>query len=69
MLKHVDFLASNVPGIDVPDVSRGRTGRASWYAFGPTIGAALNVTLVSYDGTCYIGINVDTGADARTPSR
>ena len=61
MLKHVDFVASNVPGIDVPVYLAGARV-AEWYAFGPTIGAALNTTLVSYDGTCYIGINVDLGA-------
>ena len=32
------------------------------YAFSPTIGAALNVTLLSYVDTCALGINVDTGA-------
>ena len=61
MLKHVDFLASNVPGIDVPVYLAGARV-AQWYAFGPTIGAALNATLVSYDGTCYVGVTVDTGA-------
>ncbi|MET1003708.1 MAG: wax ester/triacylglycerol synthase domain-containing protein, partial [Acidimicrobiia bacterium] len=61
MLKHVDFLASNVPGISVPVYLAGARV-AEWYAFGPTIGAALNATLVSYDGTCYVGVNVDTGA-------
>jgi len=61
MLKHVDFLASNVPGIDVPVYLAGARV-AEWYAFGPTIGAALNATLVSYDGSCFVGVNVDTGA-------
>jgi diacylglycerol O-acyltransferase len=61
MLKHVDFLASNVPGIGVP-VYLGGARVAEWYAFGPTIGAALNATLVSYDGSCYVGLNFDTGA-------
>ena len=32
------------------------------YAFGPTTGAALNVTLVSYRGTCCIGCTIDTTA-------
>ena len=32
------------------------------YAFGPTIGAAVNVTLMSYVDTCAFGINVDSGA-------
>jgi WS/DGAT/MGAT family acyltransferase len=61
MLKHVDFLASNVPGLDVPVYLAGARV-AEWYAFGPTIGSALNVTLVSYEGTCYVGLNFDTGA-------
>ena len=60
MLKHVDFLASNVPGIDVP-VYLGHAP-VEWYAFGPTIGAALNATLLSYDRQCYVGVNIDTGA-------
>jgi diacylglycerol O-acyltransferase / wax synthase len=61
MLKHVDFLASNVPGTPVPMfVAGAEVGR--YYAFGPTIGAAVNVTLMSYVDTCCIGINVDTGA-------
>ena len=34
----------------------------SFYGFGPTIGAALNVTLMSYRGTCDVGVNIDTGA-------
>ena len=32
------------------------------YAFAPTLGAALNVTLLSYVDTCALGINADTGA-------
>jgi diacylglycerol O-acyltransferase / wax synthase len=61
MLKHVDFLASDVPGIPVRLYLAGApvTG---YYAFGPTTGAALNVTLVSYRGTCCVGCNVDTTA-------
>jgi diacylglycerol O-acyltransferase / wax synthase len=61
MLKHVDFIASNVPGIALPLYLAGERV-SEWYAFGPTIGASLNVTLISYDGTCYVGVNVDTGA-------
>jgi diacylglycerol O-acyltransferase len=61
MLKHVDFLASNVPGIRVPLYLTG-TKVDSFYGFGPTIGAALNVTLMSYCGTCCVGVNIDTGA-------
>ena len=61
MLKHVDFVASNVPGLDVP-VYLGGARVLEIYPFGPTIGAALNVTLLSYCSTCHVGVNVDTGA-------
>jgi diacylglycerol O-acyltransferase / wax synthase len=61
MLKHIDFLASNVPGIRMPLYPTGAKVD-SFYGFGHTIGAALNVTLMSYCGTCCVGVNVDTGA-------
>jgi diacylglycerol O-acyltransferase len=61
MLKHVDFLASDVPGVPVPLYLAGALVE-SWYPFGPTIGAAVNVTLMSYMDRCCIGVNVDTGA-------
>jgi diacylglycerol O-acyltransferase len=61
MLKHVDFLASNVPGFPSPVYVAGARLEAL-YPFGPTLGAALNVTLMSYRGTCNIGINTDAGA-------
>lgn len=61
VLKHIDFLASNVPGSPIPIYLAGGevTG---FYAFGPTIGAALNLTLMSYQGVCNIGVNIDTAA-------
>ncbi|MCE5289548.1 MAG: WS/DGAT domain-containing protein [Nocardiaceae bacterium] len=61
ILRHVDFLASDVPGIPVPVYLGGAKVRAQ-YAFGPTIGAAVNVTLLTYVDTCALGIDVDTGA-------
>jgi WS/DGAT/MGAT family acyltransferase len=61
MLKHVDFVASDVPGVPVPLYLAGALVTGN-YAFGPTTGAALNVTLVSYQGTCCIGCTVDTSA-------
>jgi WS/DGAT/MGAT family acyltransferase len=67
MLCNMDFVASNVPGFpDAPYVSGARAGR--WYAFGPTEGAALNVTLLSHAGSCCIGVNSDAAAipDAET---
>jgi WS/DGAT/MGAT family acyltransferase len=61
MLKHVDVLASDVPGAPVPIYLAGApvTG---YFAFGPTTGAALNVTLLSYQGTCCVGCTIDTAA-------
>jgi len=61
VLRHVDFLASDVPGIPVPVFLGGAPVRAQ-YAFGPTIGASVNVTLLTYVDTCALGINVDTTA-------
>jgi diacylglycerol O-acyltransferase len=61
VLKHVDFLASNVTGPPAPVYIAGSKITAM-FAFGPTIGASLNTTLVSYAGTCDIGINIDTAA-------
>ncbi len=61
ILRHVDFLASDVPGIPVPVYLAGARMRMQ-YAFGPTIGAGVNVTLMTYVDTCALGITVDTGA-------
>jgi diacylglycerol O-acyltransferase len=61
MLKHVDFLASNVPGLNEP-VWLGGARMVSFHPFGPTLGGAVNITLMSYTGTCCIGVNMDTGA-------
>jgi WS/DGAT/MGAT family acyltransferase len=61
ILRHVDFLASDVPGIPVPVYLGGAAVRMQ-YPFGPTIGAGVNVTLMTYVDTCALGINVDIGA-------
>jgi hypothetical protein len=61
MLKHVDFLASNVPGFPVP-VYVGGAKMEGFHAFGPTIGASANITLMSYRGTCHLGVTTDNGA-------
>lgn len=61
ILRHVDFLASDVPGIPAPVFIAGSPVRAL-YPFGPTIGAAVNVTLMSYADTCGVGVNIDTAA-------
>ncbi len=61
ILKHVDFLASDVPGLPMRIHLAGAEIEA-YYPFGPTIGSSVNVTLLSYVDTCYVGINCDTGA-------
>jgi len=61
MLKHVDFLASDVPGLTFPVYLAG--ARVEQYvAFGPTTGSSVNLTLLSYDGTCAVGVTIDTAA-------
>ncbi len=61
ILRHVDFLCSDVPGIPVP-VFLGGARVVTQYAFGPTVGSAVNVTLLTYVDVCTLGIDVDTGA-------
>jgi len=61
ILRHVDFLASNVPGMPVQMYVGGAAVRMQ-YAFGPTIGAGVNITLMTYRDTCALGINADSGA-------
>jgi WS/DGAT/MGAT family acyltransferase len=61
MLKHVDFLASDVPGFGFP-VYLGGALMERYTPFGPTTGSAVNMTLLSYDGTCCVGVNMDTAA-------
>ena len=61
MLKHVDLLASNVPGFDRRVFVAGAR-LEEFFAFGPTLGAAANITLMSYVDRCFIGVNVDTRA-------
>ncbi len=61
IFKRIEMLASDVPGVSGPVYLAGAriTG---YYAFGPTIGAAVNATLMSYADSCNIGINIDTAA-------
>jgi diacylglycerol O-acyltransferase / wax synthase len=61
ILKHADVVASNVPGVPMPVYVAG-SKVTGMFAFGPTIGTSLNTTLLSYRGTCDIGINIDTAA-------
>ncbi|MGV0645198.1 wax ester/triacylglycerol synthase domain-containing protein [Mycolicibacterium sp. XJ2546] len=61
VLRNVDLIASNVPGFPVPVAFAGAPVRAQ-YAFSPTLGAALNVTLLSHVDTCALGVNIDGAA-------
>jgi diacylglycerol O-acyltransferase / wax synthase len=61
MLKRVDFLASNVPGVPVPLYLAG-SEVLEIYPFGPTAGSSVNLTLMSYRGRCGIGVHIDSAA-------
>ncbi|WP_084721950.1 wax ester/triacylglycerol synthase domain-containing protein [Rhodococcus marinonascens] len=61
MLEHVDFVASDVVGSDVPLFVAG-SEIMRYYAFSPTLGSAFNVTLMSYTTRCCVGINADADA-------
>lgn len=58
-----DFTASNVPGVPMPVFIAGARVRAM-YPLTATIGAATNVTLLSYAGNAGIGISMDDAAIA-----
>ena len=61
MLKGVDITTSNVPGPPFPVFMAGSRVE-EFYAFGPLAGAAINITLFSYDGTVHLGVNSDRAA-------
>jgi diacylglycerol O-acyltransferase len=61
MLKGVDITTSNVPGPPFPVFMAGARVE-EFYAFGPLAGAAINITLFSYDGTVHLGVNADRAA-------
>jgi diacylglycerol O-acyltransferase len=56
-----DFNVSNVPGADIEVYFAGSTVVAQ-YPIGPLGGAAVNVTLLSYLDTAYIGLHLDRAA-------
>ena len=61
MLKHVDFLASNVPGVTCRSTWRGLRS-SGYFVFGPTTGSAVNVTLLTYCQNLLRGFNIDAAA-------
>ncbi|MDQ6613856.1 MAG: WS/DGAT domain-containing protein [Actinomycetota bacterium] len=61
LMRTVDIVTSNVPGVDVPLYLAGARMEAQ-YPFGPRSGAAVNVTLLSYLDGLFIGVNTDPAA-------
>ena len=61
MLKNVDFVATNVPGLPFPMYLAGAE-LLRQYAFAPLSGAALNVALLSHTDWACIGVNTDAVA-------
>ena len=61
LLRGIDFVTSNVPGVPIPVFLAGAQMEAQ-FPFGPMSGAATNITLMSYLDEAQIGINVDPAA-------
>ena len=61
MLKGIDFVATNVPGLRAPAYLAGAEVLRE-YAFAPPSGAAFSVALLSHGDQCCIGINADVAA-------
>jgi hypothetical protein len=60
-MRHSDLLMSNIPGIDAP-MWFGGASVLSFYGFGPIMGTATNATMVTYNGTAHVGLNIDVSA-------
>jgi WS/DGAT/MGAT family acyltransferase len=61
MMRATDLQASNIAGLSRPAYIAGAE-ILRMYPFAPVPGAAVMITLVSHNGTCCIGINVDGAA-------
>ena len=61
MLKAIDFVATNVPGLTHRVYLAGAEVTHE-YAFAPPSGAAFSVALLSHGDHCCIGLNIDTTA-------
>jgi diacylglycerol O-acyltransferase len=61
LLRTVDVVTSNVPGVPIPLYLAGARMEAQ-YPFGPRSGSAVNVTLLSYLDGLFIGVNSDPAA-------
>jgi WS/DGAT/MGAT family acyltransferase len=61
MLRGVDFVTSNVPGVPIPVYFAGSRIEGV-YPFGPNAGAAVNLSLFSCADQANIGVNMDPAA-------
>jgi hypothetical protein len=61
MLKAIDFVATNVPGLDRPMHLAGATVEQQ-FAFAPPSGAAFSAALLSHVDRCTMGMVIDTAA-------
>ena len=61
MLKAIDFVATNVPGLQRRAYLAGAEV-VRQYAFAPPSGSAFSVALMSHVDHCCIGLNIDTSA-------
>ena len=61
MTTSIDFVTSNVPGPRRATYTAGAKIE-HMFPFGPPAGAAVNITLFSYEGQCHVGVNADRAA-------
>ena len=61
MMKGCDLAITNVPGPPITLFSSGAEVQAI-VPFAPKGGAAANVALMTYNGTAFVGVNIDTRA-------
>ncbi len=59
MMKGCDLAVTNVPGPPVALYASGAKVRAI-VPFAPKAGAAVNIAMLTYDGTAFVGLNIDT---------
>jgi diacylglycerol O-acyltransferase len=65
MLKSIDFVATNVPGLPARRFLAGAEVLRE-YAFAPPSGSAFSLALMSHVDRCCLGLNIDTAAIADT---
>ncbi|HEY1974075.1 MAG TPA: wax ester/triacylglycerol synthase domain-containing protein [Pseudonocardia sp.] len=62
-----DVQASNVPGLGFPVYLAGARVRRT-FAMGPRPGVSAMITMVSYDGVCCLGVNLDPDSITDVPA-